>query len=283
MKNVILNNGVKMPILGFGVYQVDDLKTCEDSVYHALMTGYSSIDTAAVYMNEEAVGRAIKRSEIPREELFITTKVWIQDYGYEKTKKAFEASLNKLGVNYIDLYLVHQGFNDYYGAWKAMEELYEEGKIKAIGVCNFNKRQLVDLITYTRIKPVINQIEHNPFFQESDIKPILNKYDVQLEAWAPFAEGLDDIFNNDILKSIGQKYGKSPAQVILRWTVQLNIVTIPKSVTKERIEENFNIWDFELSENDMEEIAKLDKGKSSIIDLDSVETIEFLKTVKVHD
>lgn len=283
MKNVILNNGVKMPMLGFGVYQVDDLKTCEESVYHALMTGYRSIDTVAAYMNEEAVGRAIKRSEIPREELFITTKVWIQDYGYEKTKKAFEESLHKLDVDYIDLYLVHQAYNDYYGAWKAIEELYEEGKIKAIGVCNFNTRQLVDLITYTRIKPAINQIEHNPFFQEKEIKPILNQYDVQLEAWAPFAEGIDDIFNHDTLKSIGQKYGKTVAQVILRWTIQLGIVTIPKSVTKERIEENYDIWDFELSQEDMEQISELDKGKSSIIDFDSVETIEFLKSVKVHD
>ena len=179
-------------------------------------------------------------------------------------------SLHKLDVDYIDLYLVHQAYNDYYGAWKAIEELYEEGKIKAIGVCNFNTRQIVDLITYTRIKPAINQIEHNPFFQEKEIKPILSQYDVQLEAWAPFAEGIDDIFNHDTLKSIGQKYGKTVAQVILRWTIQ-------------RIEENYDIWDFELSQEDMEQIAELDKGKSSIIDFDSVETIEFLKTVKVHD
>lgn len=191
--------------------------------------------------------------------------------------------MHKLDVDYIDLYLVHQAYNDYYDAWKAIEELYKEGKIKAIGVCNFNTRQLVDLITYTRIKPAINQIEHNPFFQEKEIKPILSQYDVQLEAWAPFAEGIDDIFNHDTLKSIGQKYGKTVAQVILRWTIQLGIVTIPKSVTKERIEENYDIWDFELSQEDMEQIAELDKGKSSIIDFDSVETIEFLKSVKVHD
>lgn len=275
MEKVTLNNSVEMPILGFGVYQIDDLEVCEESVYHALMTGYRSIDTAAAYMNESAVGRAIKRSEIPREELFITTKVWIQDYGYEATKKAFETSLKNLQVDYLDLYLVHQAFNDYYGAWKAIEELYEEGKIKAIGVCNFNKRQLVNLITYTRIRPAINQIEHNPFFQQNEIKPILNDYNVQLEAWGPFAEGINDIFNNSILTKIGQKYGKTSAQVILRWTIQQGIITIPKSVKKSRIEENFNIWDFTLSGEDMKAIAELDQGKSSIINLDSVETIEF--------
>jgi 2,5-diketo-D-gluconate reductase A len=283
MEKVTLNNGVKMPILGFGVYQIDNLETCEESVYHALMTGYRSIDTAAAYMNEEAVGRAIKRSGIPREELFITTKVWIQDYGYEATKKAFETSLKKLQVDYIDLYLIHQAYNDYYGAWRAMEELYEEGKIKAIGVCNFNKRQLVDLITYTRIIPVINQIEHNPFFQQKEIKSVLDQYDVQLEAWGPFAEGQNDIFKNEVLNQIGQQYGKTVAQVILRWTVQLGIITIPKSVHKERIEENFDIWDFELSKEEMDKIATLDQGESFIIDFDSIETIEFLQTFNIHE
>ncbi|UUX32764.1 aldo/keto reductase [Fundicoccus culcitae] len=282
MEYVTLNNGVEMPILGFGVYQIEDAAVCEESVYQALMTGYRSIDTASAYFNEEAVGRAITRSGIPREELFITSKVWIQDYGYEATKKAFETTLEKLQVDYLDLYLIHQAFNDYYGAWRAMEELYEAGKIRAIGVCNFNSRQMVDLVTYNRIVPAVNQIEHNPLFQQNEIKPILKKYNIQLEAWGPFAEGMFDIFDNEILNQIGQKYGKTAAQVILRWTIQLGIVTIPKSVHKERIEENFAIWDFELTQADMDQIATLDLGKSNIIDLDSAETIEALASLKVH-
>lgn len=282
MEYVTLNNNVKMPMLGFGTYQIDDLKQCENSFLEALNTGYRSIDTAA-YMNEEAVGNAIKKSGIQRSEIFLTTKLWIQDYGYESTKEAFEKSLEKLQTDYIDLYLIHQAYGDYYGSWRAMEELYKEGKIRAIGVCNFNQRQILDLTAFNEIKPMINQIEHNPLFQQEQMYKTLKDNDIQFEAWGPFAEGQNDIFNNEVLKEIAQKYNKTTGQVMLRWTIQKGIITIPKSVHAERIQENFNIWDFELSNEDMTKIKELDDGHSHIIDFDDPETIKFLSTMKIHD
>ena len=240
MKYVTLNNGVKMPILGFGVFQIDDMKECEEAVYNALKAGYRLIDTAASYRNEEAVGRAIKRSGIPREEIFVTTKLWVSDANYEKAKLAFETSLKKLDLEYIDLYLIHQPFNDVYGAWRAMTELYKEGKIKAIGVSNFYPDRLVDFIMNNEVVPAVNQVETHPFNQQVKANEIMKEYGVQIESWGPFAEGKNGIFTNEILSEIGKKYNKSVAQVVLRWLIQRDVVVIPKSVRKERIEENFN-------------------------------------------
>lgn len=280
MKNVTLNNGIEMPILGFGVYQIENPVQCEQAVYDALMTGYRLIDTAAAYMNEEAVGRAIKKSGIPREELFITTKLWIQDANYESTKKAFQKSLNRLGLDYLDLYLIHQPFNDYYGAWRAMEELYKEGKIRAIGVCNFYPDRLIDLIDHNDVVPAVNQIETHAFFQRIEDQKIMEERGVQIESWGPFAEGKNNIFQNEILKSIGEKYNKSVAQVILRWLVQRNVVCIPKSVHKERIEENFNVFDFELSLEDMENIYQLDTKESLFLSHTDPQTVSWLGNAK---
>lgn len=280
MKNITLNNGIEMPILGFGVYQIEDPVQCEQAVYDALMTGYRLIDTAAAYMNEEAVGRAIKKSGIPREELFITTKLWIQDANYESTKKAFQKSLNRLGLDYLDLYLIHQPFNDYYGAWRAMEELYKEGKIRAIGVCNFYPDRLIDLIDHNDVVPAVNQIETHAFFQRIEDQKIMEERGVQIESWGPFAEGKNNIFQNEILKSIGEKYNKSVAQVILRWLVQRNVVCIPKSVHKERIEENFNVFDFELSLEDMENIYQLDTKESLFLSHTDPQTVSWLGNAK---
>ncbi|MGG0791171.1 aldo/keto reductase [Peribacillus simplex] len=262
MQKVILNNGVEMPILGFGVFQMSDPKECEQAVYDALMAGYRLIDTAASYLNEEEVGRAIKRSGVPREELFITTKLWVQDTGYENTKKAFAKSLERLQLDYIDLYLIHQPFGDVYGSWRAMEELYREGKIKAIGVSNFYADRLVDLITHNEVVPAVNQVETHPFCQQVESANLMKENNVQIESWAPFAEGKNDIFLNEVLVSIAEKHNKSVAQVILRWLTQRGVVVIPKSVRKERIIENFNIFDFELSQEDMEKIATLDTKES---------------------
>src|SRR5436190_8559729 len=247
MQNVRLNNGVEMPILGFGVFQVKDLDECERSVVDAITTGYRLIDTAASYENEEAVGKAIKRSAVPREDLFITTKVWIQSNGYEGTKKAFENSLKRLQLDYLDLYLIHQPFGDVYGEWKAMQELYKEGKVRAIGVSNFQPDRLIDLIIHNEIVPAVNQIETHPFHQQIDTQKFLQENNVQIESWGPFAEGKNDLFHNELLASIGKKYGKTIAQVVIRWLTQRGVVAIPKSVRKERMEENFNIFDFELS------------------------------------
>lgn len=280
MKNVTLNNGIEMPILGFGVYQIEDPVQCEQAVYDALMTGYRLIDTAAAYMNEEAVGRAIKKSGIPREELFITTKLWIQDANYESAKKSFQKSLNRLGLDYLDLYLIHQPFNDYYGAWRAMEELYKEGKIRAIGVCNFYPDRLIDLIDHNNVVPAINQIETHAFFQRIEDQKIMEERGVQIESWGPFAEGKNNIFQNEILKSIGEKYNKSVAQVILRWLVQRNVVCIPKSIHKERIEENFNVFDFELSLEDMEKISQLDTKESLFFSHTDPQTVSWLGNAK---
>ncbi|WP_166246253.1 aldo/keto reductase [Paenibacillus turpanensis] len=262
MQTVTLNNGVKMPILGFGVYQIPDAEECENAVYEALSAGYRLIDTAAGYLNEEAVGRAIKRSGVPREELFITTKIWVQDAGYESAKLAFAKSLKKLQLDYIDLYLIHQPFGDYYGTWRAMEELYREGKIKAIGVSNFLPDRLMDLIVHSEIVPAVNQIETHPFYQQTESAAFLKEQGVQHQSWAPFAEGRNNLFSNAVLKSIAEKHNKSVAQIVLRWLVQREIVVIPKSVRKGRIVENFDIFDFELSADDMEQISTLDTQES---------------------
>lgn len=262
MKHVTLNNGTKMPILGFGVYQITDASQCEQAVYDALMAGYRSIDTAAAYMNEEAVGCAIKRSGLPREELFITTKLWIQDAGYENAKKAFAKSLGRLQLDYLDLYLIHQPFGDYYGAWRAMEELHREGKIRAIGVSNFLPDRLVDLIMHNEIVPAINQVETHPFCQQVESALLMKEYDVQIESWAPFAEGRNNMFQNQVLLALAEKHNKSVAQIILRWLIQRDVVVIPKSVHKERIIENSNIFDFELSSEDIETIKALDTKES---------------------
>lgn len=266
MQKVKLNNGVEMPILGFGVFQVTDLAECERSVTDAINTGYRLIDTAASYMNEEAVGRAIKSSGVRREELFITTKLWIQSDGFEGTKKAFDASLKKLGVDYLDLYLMHQPYGDVYGEWRAMQELYWEKKVRAIGVSNFHPDRLMDLIIHNEVIPAVNQIETHPFRQQIETQKFLQDNSVQIESWGPFAEGKNNIFHNELLLSIGKKYNKTVAQVILRWLTQRGVVAIPKSVRKERMEENFTSLDFNLSEEDMEAIKKLDTNASLFFD-----------------
>ncbi|MDE3184088.1 MAG: aldo/keto reductase [Bacteroidota bacterium] len=266
MQDVKLNNGVEMPILGFGVFQVRDLEECERSVVDAINTGYRLIDTAASYMNEEAVGKAIKICGVPREELFITTKLWIQSDGYNGTKKAFENSLKRLQLDYLDLYLIHQPFGDVYGEWRAMQDLYKEGRIRAIGVSNFKPDRLIDLIIHNEIVPAVNQIETHPFHQQIETQKFLQENKVQIESWGPFAEGKNDIFKNELLASIGNKYNKTIAQVILRWLTQRGIVAIPKSVRKERMEENFNSLDFKLSDEDMEAIKTLDSNKSAFFD-----------------
>lgn len=283
MKTITLNNGVKMPQLGFGVYQVPNTDECEQCVLDAIAAGYRSIDTAAGYLNEEAVGKAIAKSGIPREDLFITTKLWIQDASYAGAKKAFQTSLDKLGLDYLDLYLIHQPYGDVYGAWRAMEELYKEGRVRAIGVCNFEADRLVDLILNNEVVPAINQIEVHPFFQQKPMMEIAKEYGIQIEAWAPFAEGKFGIFQNEILTGIARKHGKSVGQVILRWHMQQGIVTIPKSVHKNRIEENMNIWDFELDNEDMAAIAAMDTGKSEIIDHHDVNIVKVLNGAKIHD
>lgn len=276
MKYVKLNNGLEMPILGFGVYQIQDYDECKKAVLNAIETGYRLIDTAASYKNEKAVGDAIKESGINRKELFITTKLWIQKNGYEDTKKAFNNSLEKLQLDYLDLYLIHQPFGDYYGEWRCMEELYKNGKIKAIGVCNFFADRLVDLIMHNEIVPAVNQVEVNPFYQKSDYQTIMNEYNVQMQSWAPFAEGRNNMFTNEVLLSIAKKYNKSVAQVILNWLVKRNIVVIPKSVRKERMEENFNIFDFELDESDIKLISSIDKNESSFFSHQDYKMVKLL-------
>jgi diketogulonate reductase-like aldo/keto reductase len=273
---------LEIPILGFGVFQVTDAEVCERSVYEAIQAGYRLIDTAASYLNEEAVGRAIKSSGVPREELFVTTKLWIQDAGYESTKKAFEKSLKRLQLEYLDLYLIHQPFGDVYGSWRAMEELYREGKIKAIGVSNFQPDRIMDLILHNEVVPAVNQIETHPFNQQIETQKFLQANNVQIESWGPFAEGKNNIFQNELLISIAGKYQKTVAQVILRWLTQRGVVVIPKSVRRERIVENFNIFDFELSSEDMNAIKGLDTKVSSFFDHSDPEMVKWLGTRKLE-
>lgn len=282
MKEVTLNNGVVMPMEGFGVFQITDPAQCGQAVSDALAAGYRLIDTAAAYQNEEAVGKAISRSGIPRKELFVTTKLWIQDYGYGNTKKAFEVSLEKLGLDYIDLYLLHQPMSDYYGSWRAMEELYQEGKVRAIGVCNFYPERLMDLCINAKVVPAVNQIECHPFFQRGADMETMKELGVQIEAWGPLAEGQKDIFHNNLLSRIATKYGKSVAQVILRWHVQRGVVAIPKSVHKERIKENIDIWDFELNKGDMDAISTMDTGRSDVVDHFKPQTAKWLNGFRIH-
>ncbi len=281
MKNLKLNNGLEIPILGFGVFQITDLAECERCVVDAIQTGYSHIDTAASYQNEEAVGRGIKRSGVAREKLFVTTKLWIQSHGYEGTRKAFENSLRRLQLDYIDLYLIHQPMGDVYGEWRAMEELYQQGKARAIGVSNFPPDRIMDLMIHNQITPAVNQIEVNPFHQQIEAQKFLQDNRVQVEAWAPFAEGRNNIFQNELLLSIAAKHKKSAAQVILRWLVQRGIVVLSKSIRKERMEENIRVLDFELSEEDMAAIPTLDTKTSSFFDHRNPEMVKCLGTRKM--
>ena len=283
MEYVTLNNGGKMPLEGFGVFQVPDPAQCEQAVLDAIESGYRLIDTAAAYMNEKAVGEAIKKCGVPREELFITTKLWVQDATYEGAKKAIQTSLDNLGLDYLDLYLIHQPLKDYVGAYRAMEEAYKEGKLKAIGVCNFYPARLADLCETVEVMPAVNQVELHPFFQQENALAVMKEYGVVPEAWGPFAEGNHGIFTHPVLTKIGDKYGKSAAQVALRWNVQRGVAVIPKSVHKDRMEQNMNIWDFNLSDEDMAEIAKLDLGHSEIVNHDVPGFIKMLHTMKIHD
>ena len=283
MQTVKLNNGVEMPILGFGVFQVTDLAECERSVVDAIETGYRLIDTAQSYMNEEAVGKAIKRSGVAREDLFITTKLWIQSDGYQGTKKSFETSLKKLQLDYLDLYLIHQPFGDVYGEWRAMEELYKEGKVRAIGVSNFQSDRLIDLIIHNEIVPAVNQVETHPFHQQHEAQQFMVDNKVQIESWGPFAEGKNDMFKNELLQSIGDKYNKSIAQVVLRWLTQRGVVAIPKSVRKERMAENLNSLDFQLDPDEMEKIASLDSKTSSFFDHRDPAMVKWLGERKLNN
>lgn len=279
MNHVELNNGVKMPILGYGVYQISDQEECEKCVLDAIETGYRLIDTAQAYGNEEAVGKAIQKCGIPREELFITTKVWISNAGYEKAKKSIEESLKKLQLDYLDLVLIHQPFNDYYGTYRAMEDLYKEGKLKAIGVSNFYPDRLIDLIKFNEIVPAVNQVETHVFNQQVKAQEIMKKYGVHVQAWAPFAEGRNDLFNNETLKAVGDKYNKSTAQVALRYLIQREVSVLPKTVSKERMIQNIDVFDFELSQEDMDLIATLDQAESLFFSHYDPQTVEFLTSL----
>ncbi|WP_066186174.1 MULTISPECIES: aldo/keto reductase [Gracilibacillus] len=281
MRNVTLNNGVEMPILGFGVFQIQDEEECEQVVYDAINTGYRLIDTAASYLNEAAVGRGIKRSGVPREELFITTKLWVQDTGYEATKKAFDNSLKRLQLDYLDLYLIHQPYGDVHGAWRAMEELYHEGKVRAIGVSNFQEDRLMDIIVQNEVTPAVNQVETHPFHQQIENAAFMKENNVQIEAWGPFAEGKNNMFHNETLAEIAEEHHKSVAQVVLRWLTQRDVIAIPKSVRKERMVENFNIFDFELSEKDMGKIATLNEKESLFFSHRDPEMVKALSTRKL--
>jgi diketogulonate reductase-like aldo/keto reductase len=281
MQSIKLNNGVTMPILGFGVFQIPDEKECEEAVLNAIGCGYRLIDTAASYGNEAAVGNAIKKCGVAREELFITTKVWVEDVSYEKTKKAFQKSLDLLQLDYLDLYLIHQPYGDVFGAWRAMQELYTEGKIRAIGVANFHPDRVIDLIVNSGFTPAVNQIETHPFHQQLETQKFLETHQVQLQSWGPFAEGKNDIFQNKILLDIGAKYNKSVAQVILRWLTQRGIVVIPKSIRKERMLENFTIFDFELSEADFQLIQTLDTKASLFFDHRDPNMVQWLSERKL--
>ncbi len=283
METITLNNGIKMPMEGFGVFQVPDPAQCEQAVSDAIACGYRLIDTAAAYGNEEAVGAAIEKCGVKRSDLFITTKLWVQDASYEGAKKAFDTSMKKLGLEYLDLYLIHQPMGDYMGAWRAMEELYKEGVIRAVGVCNFYPHVLTDFCETVEILPSVNQVELHPFFQQEDALAVMKEYEIIPEAWGPFAEGKHGIFTHPVLTAIGEKYGKSAAQVALRWNVQRGVVVIPKSVHKERMEQNMDIWDFKLSDADMAEIAKLDIGHSEIVNHYDPKFVKMLHSMKIHE
>jgi 2,5-diketo-D-gluconate reductase A len=283
MQTVELNNGVKMPLLGFGVFQVPDPIECENSVFEAIKAGYRLIDTAASYGNEEAVGQAIRRCGVPREELFITTKLWVQDASYEGAKQAFETSMAKLGLDYLDLYLIHQPYGDVHGAWRAMEELYQAGRIKAIGVSNFHPDRVMDLIVHHEVVPAVNQVETHPFHQQVETQQFLQENGVQIQSWGPFAEGKNDIFTNKVLQGIAAKHQKTVAQVILRWLTQRGVVAIPKSVRPKRMAENFKVFDFELSPEDMQAIATLDTKASLFFDHRDPNMVKWLSGHKIHD
>lgn len=276
MQYTILNNGIKMPMVGFGVFQIHDAKTTQTVVEEAIKTGYRLIDTAQVYGNEEAVGKAIKASGVPREELFITTKLWISDFSYEDAKDAFNESLRKLDLDYVDLYLLHQPFGDIFGAWRALEELYKEGKIKAIGVSNFKPDQLANLAAFNEVTPAVNQIELHVFNQKEDEQAYMLSKGVQTESWGAFAEGQFDVFNNPVLKEIAEKYSKTTAQVMLRWQLQRGIVSLSKSANPERVRQNFDIFDFELSAEDMDKIATLNTNTTVFSDHHEAKTVELL-------
>lgn len=275
MQTVKLNNGVEMPILGYGVFLVDP-KECERCVTDAIDAGYRMIDTAQAYFNEEGVGNAVKKSGIKREEFFLVSKIWITNGGYEKAKKSIDASLRKLQTDYLDLMLIHQPFNDYYGTYRAMEEAYKTGKLRAIGVSNFFPDRFVDLCNFVEIKPMINQMETHVFQQQKKLRDYMKKYNAQLMSWSPMTRGENNFFNNEVLKSIGEKYNKSVAQVALRFLTQENIIIIPKSTHKERMKENFEIFDFELSKDDMETLRSMDKGESIFVDHYSPEFVEYI-------
>lgn len=279
METKTLNNGVEMPVLGFGVYQVEE-SVCEQCVSDAIAAGYRSIDTASAYMNERAVGRAIRRSGVPRGEFFVTTKLWVQDAGYESTRRAFAESLERLQLDYLDLYLIHQPFGDVYGSWRAMEELYREGKIRAIGVSNFQPDRLVDLILHNEVVPAVNQVETHPFCQQTEAAAVMAAEGVQIESWAPFAEGRNNLFGNEVLVSLAAKYRKSVAQVVLRWLIQRGVIVIPKSVRPERMAENIDVFDFRLAPEDMNLIATLDTERSCFLSHRDPETVKWLGTMK---
>lgn len=283
MQTIKLNSGRDIPVLGLGVFQIDDAAECERTVREALETGYRLVDTAAAYGNEESVGKAVVKSGIPREEIFISTKVWVQDFGYEKTKASVERSLAKLDCGYIDLVLLHQQLSDYYGSWRALEELVKEGKVRSIGVSNFYPDRLADLCANFEIKPAVDQIECHPFYaREKDIAA-MERFSVAPMAWAPFAEGGHDIFLNEVLSKIGKKYGKTAAQTALRWNIQRGVIVIPKTVHIERMKENMDVFDFTLTEEEMKVISSLDTGKTEIIDHLNVDTVLFLNAHKIRD
>ncbi len=283
MEHVTLNNGVKMPMVGFGVFQMNDMKQCQQAVEDAIEVGYRSIDTAASYMNEEAVGTAIKASGVKREKLFITTKLWVQDHEYEDTLRAFDTSMKKLGLDYLDLWLIHKPYGNYYAAWRAMETLYTEGRIRAIGVTSFSNDRLLDLALHNDVKPAVNQIETHPFYVQEAANAFMKKENIQHEAWAPFAEGTNDIFRNPLLSSIAANHGKSVGQVILRWHLQRGVVVIPKTVHKERMIENINLFDFSLTDVEMRQIASLDMNRSATYDDQDPENTRWIGTMKIHD
>ena len=282
MNEITLNNGVKMPVIGYGVFQIQDEKQCEQCVVDAVEAGYRLIDTAAVYGNEEAVGRAVHRCGVPRDELFLTSKLWVQDASYEGAKAAIDHSLKNLQTDYLDLYLIHRPFGDYYGAWRAMEEAIDAGKLRAIGLSNFDPARVVDLTMNNRITPAVNQVECHPFYQQEGTRRFLQEQGIVMEAWAPFAEGKKQIFQNETLLSIGAKYGKSPAQVVLRWNIQRGIVPLAKSVHRERREQNLSVFDFALSDDDMVAISQLDEGQTLFGKNEDPAYAKMINSVKIH-